>query len=246
MNLELELRAIAKKWKIDYFGIADLSIAHRFIESQGGPQVIDYAKAISLGLTLFHDIVDQLPNRKTQAVSMAYKHHCYDIINNRLDLTVSEMSSYLQRLGFRVLPIPASKLVDDKKLCGVFSHKLAANLSGLGWIGKSCLLVTPSSGPRVRFATILTNAPLETTGPAIDDKCGECEECVSICPAKAFTGRSFNSDEEREFRYDAHKCDQYFKSIRKTNDWAMCGMCVYVCPYGRENKSNGLFVEKAT
>ncbi|NQU54695.1 MAG: epoxyqueuosine reductase [Bacteroidetes bacterium] len=236
MNLELELRAIAQKYNIDHFGIADLIVAHGFIESQGGPQVIQYPKAISIGLTLFHDIIDQLPNRKTRSVSIAYKHHCYDIINNRLDLIVSEMSSYLQRLGFRVMPIPASKRIDDKKLSGVFSHKLAANLSGLGWIGKSCLLITPSDGPRVRFATILTNAPLESTGTANDNKCGECEECVTICPPKAFSGRPFNSNEEREIRYDAHKCDQYFKSMRKTNDWATCGMCVYICPYGRNSK----------
>ena len=50
------------------------------------------------------------------------------MINNRLDLIISEMSSLLQSRGHRVLPIPASKRIDDDKLCDVFSHKLAGQL----------------------------------------------------------------------------------------------------------------------
>ncbi len=232
MNLQQSLRRIGEKWNIDHFGIADLNVAASSIESYYGPHLRAYPKAISVGINLFHDIVDQLPNRKQKQVSQAYKHHCYDVINNRLDLIVSEMSSYLQRLGHRVLPIAASKRADDVKISGAFSHKLAANLSGLGWIGKSCLLVTPTAGPRVRFATILTDASLQATGQMIENQCGECVECVNICPTRAFTGRGFNANEERELRYNAKKCDEYFKAIKKTQDWAMCGLCVYVCPYG--------------
>ena len=44
---------------------------------------------------------------------------------------------------------------------GHLSHKLVAHLAGLGRIGRSCLLLTPGAGPRVRLATVLTNAPLD-------------------------------------------------------------------------------------
>jgi epoxyqueuosine reductase len=233
MDLETNLRKIGENRNIDHFGIADLSAVRTYIKSHYGDQLLSYPKAISIGLNLFHDIVDQLPNRKQNSVSLAYKHHCYDAINNRLDLIVSEMSSFLQRLGHRVLPIPASQRLGEENLSSAFSHKLAANLAGLGWIGKSCLLVTPLAGPRVRFATILTNAPLESTGPVMENQCGECKECVTICPPQAFTGRAFIPTEERETRYDAFKCDEYFKSIRTINDWAACGLCLYVCPFGR-------------
>ena len=235
MKLDSEIRKIAQKWGIDHFGIADLNCTRQLASQDGGQQEI-YPKAISIGLNLFHDIVDQLPNRKTQSVSIAYKHHCYNVINYRLDLIASDISSQIQRSGYRVFPIPASKRISDQNLTGAFSHKMAANLCGLGWIGKSCLLVTPTNGPRVRFATILTNAPIESTGNEIDNKCDGCQECVDVCPAKAFTGRSFNKNEKRELRYDAHKCDQYFNRIRKVHNWAMCGMCVYVCPFGQQNK----------
>ena len=127
-----------------------------------------------------------------------------------------------------------SRSVDERRLCGVFSNKLAAHMAGLGWIGKSCLLVTPEAGPRVRWATVLTDAPLEATGRPMDDRCGDCEACVEICPAGAFTGRPFREEEPREARFIAHRCKAYFRRMEETRDPAVCGLCLYVCPHGRD------------
>ena len=88
----------------------------------------------------------------------------------------------------------------DRQL-GFFSHKLAAHLAGLGWIGKSCLLVTLEVGPRVRWASVLTDAPL-MAGEPLEERCGECRGCVEVCPAGAFSGRSFFFDEPRAARFD--------------------------------------------
>jgi epoxyqueuosine reductase len=63
--------------------------------------------------------------------------------------------------------------------------RMIAHLSGLGWIGKSCLLVTPDFGLRVRFVSVLTNAPLKTIDLIIEQKCNSCDECVKICSVKA-------------------------------------------------------------
>jgi epoxyqueuosine reductase len=237
MKIESALRHISEERHADYFGIADISSVRKFVQEQGGDELLNYPCAISIGIALFHDIVNQLPHRSARSVSVSYKHHCYDIINLRLDTLISEMSSYIRRAGFRVLPIPASKRVDDEKICGLFSHKMAASLSGLGWIGKSCLLITPDMGPRVRFATLLTDAPLIPTGVPMNDQCGNCDECVQVCPVQAFNGRPFHPQEARDQRYNARKCDQYFKHIRERDDSAVCGMCVYICPFGRVQNS---------
>ncbi len=117
------------------------------------------------------------------------------------------------------------------------SHKLAAHLAGLGWIGKSCLLITPEAGPRVRWATVLTDAPLQHTGNAMTEQCGDCQECVKVCPVGAFTGRPFQEDELREVRYDARRCEGYHKDLEKKMGVGVCGMCLHVCPYGMR-KSN--------
>ena len=109
---------------------------------------------------------------------------------------------------------------------------MAARLAGLGWIGKCCLLVTPESGPRVRWGSVLTDASLKATKKPMKDGCGDCQECVDICPTKAFTGEPFREEDPREIRYDAHKCDKYLTKLEKTSALGVCGMCLYVCPYG--------------
>ena len=115
---------------------------------------------------------------------------------------------------------------------------MAARSAGLGWIGKCCLLVTPNVGPRVRWGSVLTDASLRATKKPMKDGCGDCYECVDICPTKAFTGAPFREEDPREIRYNAHKCDKYLSKMEKTSALGVCGMCLYVCPYGRKNKIN--------
>ena len=236
MDLTNKIEKMAKQHGVTYFGVASLSKAHDFILEQGGPIVTEFPISISLGITLPSAIVDQLPARSDRAVALSYRHHAYDVINQRLDSVVSLISIFIQEKGYKVFPIPASFIVDDERLCGSFSHKLGAHLAGLGWIGKNCLIITKRDGPRARWATILTDAPLNIPDnmPAVE-QCGNCSECVDICPVRAFTGRPFNESESRETRYNAKKCNDYFKAMEKSGKPRVCGMCLYVCPYGRLN-----------
>jgi epoxyqueuosine reductase len=230
----ITLKERAEALGVDFFGVADLTPAHDAILEQGGPEIAAYPRAISIGIALLHPIVDQLPRRAERAVAVEYRSHAYEVVNARLDFVTSRLGSALQHAGFQALPIPASKRVDDERLCAAFSHKLAAHLAGLGWIGKSCLLITPENGPRVRWATLLTDAPIDPTGKSMKERCGDCTACVDICPVQAFTGRPFRKSEPRETRYDAAKCEQYFDSLRAQNpEMGVCGMCLYVCPYGK-------------
>lgn len=231
-----QLQNLASINGVDHFGVADLSQAYTAILEQGGSFIAGYPFSISIGISLIDSIVELLPQRNEKAVRVSYRHHAYDIVNLRLDIAASIISGHLQQSGFRALPIPSSKRVDDERICASFSHKLAANLAGMGWIGKSCLFITPECGPRVRWATILTDAPLESTGELQQEQCGDCRECVDICPTQAITGRPFRANEPRETRFDARKCDRYFNSLEEKNEIAVCGLCLYVCPYGRKQK----------
>ena len=233
MGLAEDVKGLVEAMGTDFFGVADLSPAREAILAQGGLAVAALPRAISVGIALFHPIVDQLPRRADRAVAMGYRHHAYDVVNQRLDHVASRLGGALQRAGHRALPVPASQTVDTDRLYGLFSHKMAAHLAGLGWIGKSCLLVTPEVGPRVRWATVLTDAPLAVSGEPIGERCGTCQRCVEICPPGAFSGRPFRADEPREMRYAAHKCRAYFDEMEGTVELAVCGLCLYVCPYGR-------------
>lgn len=218
----------------DYFGIADLGPARHAMMSQGGLDVEKYPRAVSIGVALMDDIVDLLPRNQERWAAVTYRSHSYDVINARLDQMGSRVASEIQRAGFRALPLPASLRVDDERICALFSHKMAAHLAGLGWIGKSCLLVTPDHGPRVRWVSVLTDAPLTPTGQAMEQRCGECMECANACPASAILGRNFVEQEPREARMDARKCERFYDEMEAQGKVAVCGMCLYICPKGRK------------
>jgi epoxyqueuosine reductase QueG len=225
---------MSKEFGADLYGVADISHVKEFIGIQGGEGVTGYSRAISIGILLLDSIVDQLPLRFERSVAVNYKHHTYDIINLRLDIIASRLSSLLQKEGYKALPIPSSERYDDEHICAVFSHKLAANLAGIGWIGKSCLLVTPESGPRVRLTTVLTDAPLKQTGKSLENGCGDCTVCVDTCPVSAFTGEPFRVGENREIRFDAKKCERYFEIMEEAGKIPVCGLCIYNCPHGNK------------
>ncbi len=231
------LDELSRSLGADYYGVAGLDEAGDFIEKQGGINVKKYPRAISIGIILLDSIVDDLPFRSKKSVAVNYK-HSYDIVNLRLDLIASRIASTIQKEGYKAMPIPASERDDDERISATFSHKLAANLAGLGWIGKNCLLITPESGPRVRWTSILTNAPLDSSVKPMENLCGDCRECVEICPVNAFTGESFRKEDKREVRYNAKKCEEYFDIMEKSGKIPVCGLCVYICPL-RTRSANG-------
>jgi epoxyqueuosine reductase len=234
MDLQEKLPRLVRRLGGDLYGVADLTLAKDEVARQGGLSTDEYPRAVSIGVLLLHPIVDLLPRREKRAVAVEYHTHAYDQVNDRLNAIASRVASELQKQGYKAFPVPASDRADDERICAIFSHKLAAHLAGIGWIGKSCLLVTPEAGPRVRFATVLTDAPLPPTGAPMDPRCGDCHECVDACPAKAFTDRNFEESEPREARYDAAACERYFGTMESEGRLPVCGMCLYICPYGRK------------
>lgn len=231
------IKSLAESLGADYFGIADLTRARDFILLQGGPGIAAYPIGVTMGITLLDPLVELLPDRERNGGGMIYRYHTYDVVNAALDQVALRVANVLQGAGYRAFPVAASRRTDDARICGPFSHKLAAHLAGLGWIGRSCLLVTPGHGPRVRWVTVLTDAPLAPTGtPGENAGCGECQACVDACPVHAFTGRLFDENEPREARFDAAACDSFFKAEEKRTGMAVCGMCLLVCPYGRIKK----------
>jgi epoxyqueuosine reductase QueG len=234
-SFQTDLEREAKELGADLFGVADLTTAQDFVCKQGGEYLGKFSRAISIGIRLLDAVVDELYRRDDPAVAHTYT-ALYKSVNSRLDHIGLSLAKRIQEKGYKAYVIPASQTLDTKKLTGVFSHKLAANLAGLGWIGKSCLLITPNYGPRIRLATILTDAPLKA-GSSIGEQCKDCIKCVGVCPAKALTGVPFIPSEPREVRFNAHLCKSYRKKREeKLGEVFLCGLCVYVCPHGRPSQ----------
>lgn len=203
--------------------------------AQGGELIGRFPRAVSLGVRLLDAVVDELSRHEDPAAIYAYR-GLYNTVNTSLDRAALSVAKGIQEAGFKAYPIPSSQRIDSRKLQGIFSHKLAAHLAGLGWIGKSRLLITPDYGPRVRLASVLTDAPMKS-GIPLSVRCGECRRCVDVCPVKAFTGVPFNPSESRDVRFQSHLCDEYSDRRKQLLGEGICGLCVHICPYGATRKN---------
>jgi epoxyqueuosine reductase QueG len=237
MDIQNDLAQLANELKIDYFGVADLETARSFVDQMSDGLLAKYPFALSIGIALPHRIVDDLEKIGSDFTKISYHTHAYSLVNERLNHVASVFHSLLQKGGYPSYPIAASQRFSDTGISSLFSHKLAAHLSGLGWIGKSCLLVTENDGPRTRWISVLTDAPLEPTGDSVTEpKCGNCRKCVDVCPANAFKNRRFDPDEPRYMRYDAAKCQAHFDSLKRKSRIHVCGLCLAACPFGKNRE----------
>ncbi len=239
--LEEKVRELAGEQGIDMVGVADLTTAREHLVSQGGKLFETYPRAVSLGCRIADDVVDSIADHASRELVMNYQAHIYDIVNRRLDQAALSVTKLLMEEGHRAFPVPASQVISYKDCTGLVPHKTGAHLSGLGWIGKSALLVTKKYGPRVRFATVYTDAPLKEGDPQ-KAMCGSCRECVDVCPPNACTGNDFTEREPREFVFNAPACNNYMKERRlnllgKNVYGGNCGLCVQVCPFGKPKRA---------
>lgn len=229
IDLEQRLKLLVFQSGGDLFGVADLTSAREFIAAQGGEALARFPRAVSIGMRLSDLIVDQhSPDQKRE--DSLYWYHVYEVVTPALDFLAQRVCRELQAEGYQAFPVPASQPYNRETLRGVFSNKLAAHLAGLGWIGKSSLLLTPEFGPRVRFVTVLADAPL-APGKPTDKKCGNCQMCVVSCPVQALKGWEFQPGDPVEVRFNTRACFEY----RNTHP---CGVCVARCPVARRKREN--------
>jgi len=77
----------------------------------------------------------------------------------------------------------AEALIDDNRLV----DRSVAARAGVGWLGKSTMLLIPGLGPWLLIGSVITDAVLEETEP-MRRTCGTCVACIPACPTGAITG----------------------------------------------------------
>lgn len=161
----------------------------------------------------------------------------------RLLLTLQKKAARLLKDGghrYLCIPPDSDRIRNTfvSKLYPLFTHKTAATSAGIGWIGKNGLLISREFGPRLSLATVLTDAPLKIGTPMEFSQCGECRLCLDYCPSEAITGEHWSRSRPFIELVRLGKCESHKKSTKTLNGKPNCGLCINICPYGREKYKN--------
>jgi len=190
-----------------------------------------WPRAVSIALALPDEVVDSIAEGPTLDYYGAYHK-----ANERLNEIAAQTVGLIHTLGYQAEPFAATvhdRDLDDQNIRVPFQHKTAATRAGLGWVGKSALLISYQCGPRVRLATVFTDMPLEVGTPVTVSECKRCTACVRACPAGAIRGEDWWAGRPREEFFDAHACRaearrQLMERVGVDN--SVCGICIAVCP----------------
>lgn len=117
---------------------------------------------------------------------------------------------------------------------GPLLEKPIAEAAGLGWQGKSTILIEPKRGTWSFLANIVTTLELPA-GEKGKDRCGSCTRCIDVCPTRAITA---------PYQLDASKCISYLTiehdgpipmEYRKAIGDRLygCDECLDVCPWNK-------------
>jgi epoxyqueuosine reductase QueG len=167
-----------------------------------------------------------------------YEKSGYQILNDHLSMIALRLATHLEELGYPSLFFPTTNTGIPEEYAHIpamFSQRHAAVRAGLGEFGLNNVVVTAKYGPRIRWNSVITQAPLQAS-PLLDRKTCDglaCEECIKQCPGGAM--RPLPSAAEQGL---------WLNPPART-DWAVCrqtrlatdcmGRCLRVCPTGRDD-----------
>ncbi|MDI6839790.1 MAG: hypothetical protein QMD71_02875 [bacterium] len=211
-----EIKEFVVNKGIALFGVCNIEK----LKEKFHPSIREVAESLPYGISIGYRLSDSVLSTIKGAPTLIYKHH-YKTVNWILDQVAEQVSNFIQSKGKNAVAIPASQTVDWEYQIGHLPHSLIGRECGLGWIGRSGLLVNPDYGAKVRYATILTDFPLKLDKPISDGGCNDCKKCIEVCPALAIT----------ESGYDKGKCISKLREFSKLKGIGVyiCGVCVSVC-----------------
>ncbi len=143
----------------------DLLIKDKFIQ---------YPFTIVLTVEMGMDIIETAPGTDAQDLNnTAYV---------KTFILTTKLSDYLRKNGY------ATEVAHPEG--GIVNFSALGQKAGLGYMGKSGLLITPEFGPRVKVSAIfvsIANLPSKEDNKQtwIPEYCDKCNKCIKSCPYEA-------------------------------------------------------------
>jgi len=182
------IKGMKEKLDVEMIGVASVEAsASKELKEKATSLLPGARSVVVMGKEIYKEVVSLLkPSKQAgEAESGELMGTHADYLNGRLNRAIHELASLLRQEGYRSLPLPAVGPTDQRYLTALFSYKHAAQIAGLGNIGRHSLLMTPEFGPRERLACLLTEASLEPSAVVHRDYCVNCDACIRECPAQA-------------------------------------------------------------
>ena len=225
MSELMNLQKYLEKLGASKVGYADVSgIANDFIDLNNG---------ISLVLKLPKKAMEYVKEEDYEAYWKCF----HDKVVELGEISLKG-EKYIKKLGYDAFALTMTRNeCDMEKLLSILPYKTIATKSGLGWIGRSALFVTPEYGSAVVLGAILTDMPLKFGKAITDSQCDECTNCQEACPVDAINPTKWNDRLKREDIIDIDACFEYVISQYKAG--LGCTKCMSECKLTQEYLKNG-------
>jgi epoxyqueuosine reductase QueG len=231
-DIKKELIERVREWGADVVGVADTARLEG-IGTRPDDLLEGWPRAVVMGVRLSGGVMDTVKDGPTELYSQHYQR-----VNALLDDVATKLMGWIQERGGQALPMPASQILCEETFHSYLSHKAVALAAGIGWQGKSTLLVTPQFGPRLRLVTVLTDLDLPPDEP-MKNRCGKCTICADACPAGAIKGEKTDYHfASRDAALDLDACVSQLNRFSQADHITpyLCGVCVASCPWGKKKK----------
>ena len=216
------LQEMKEKLDVDLIGVASVDQSQE-LKEKAAPFLPTAKTVVVFAKETYREVVSLLgPSRQTgepEVGEVLTVHANY--IYGRLNRAVHEMAAMFHAERYRSIPLCAAPgfITDQRYLKALFSYKHAAELAGLGTIGRNSLLITPEFGPRVRLACLLTEAPVEGPPRRQKENCTKCDACIGVCPAQAIQ----SPESGQPYSINRFACRSYRQA------GLVCSVCLKAC-----------------
>ncbi len=154
-------------------GIVEIGYTKMDSELVGNKGIL-YPNAIVLTFKMDKELIKTAPGEKAQQLN--------DELYAKLGKITYQLSDFIRSKGYSTqVAHPYGNLIGFSQL---------GQQAGLGWIGKSGLLITPELGPQLKISAIFTsieNLPEKSMEDHswVGDYCERCSKCTIACPENA-------------------------------------------------------------
>ena len=203
----------------------EMGYMERGEEKRCDPQKVlpDARSILVLALNYFHR--DPQAVDTPAATGRIARYACGDDYHNLIESKLDKIDEFLREFGGQ------QKCYVDT---GPVLERDHAAQAGIGWHGKSTMLINERLGTWFFLAEVLTTLELPPDEP-VPDRCGTCQRCIKACPTGAITA---------PHRLDARRCISYLTIELKGsiplelrplvgNRIFGCDDCLDACPWNR-------------